>query len=160
MNWDAVSAIAELTGSLAVLATLIYLAVQLRQQNDVTRAQIEQQRADSVTQLSSLYSAGENLGLISKVMLDRSLRPEDLSKEELLHLRLVLSPLRANLENTYQQYLSGYISAELYEDVSKQLCIVYGHLLLRFGMPLTRSFRAELVRINREQVSSQAGATH
>ena len=154
MNWDALSAIAELAGSLAVIVTLIYLAVQLRQQNDVTRSQIEQQRADSVIQLSSLYSSPEHLNLITKVMLDRSLTPADLSEEELLHLRLVLSPLRANLENTHQQYLSGYISEELYQDVSKQLCISYGHLLLRFGMPLTRSFRAELVKINEEQVSS------
>ena len=150
MNWDALSAIAELAGSLAVIVTLIYLAIQLRQQNDVTRSQIEQQRADSVIQLSALYSSPENLGLLTKVMLDRALTPEDLSEEELLHLRLVLSPLRANLENTYQQYLSGYISEELYQDVSKQLCIAYGHLLVRFGMPLTGSFRAELVKIKEE----------
>ncbi len=153
MDWDAASAIAELTGSLAVIVTLIYLASQLRQQNQVTRAQIEQQRADSVTQLASTYSSSENFYLISKVMLDRKLTPEDLSAEELLHLRLVLSPLRANLENTYQQFLSGYISEELYEDVSKKLCSTYGHLLLRFGMPLTRSFRTELIKINKEQES-------
>ena len=153
MDWDAVSAIAELTGSIAVIVTLIYLAVQLRQQNDVTRAQIEQQRADSVTQLASVYSSSENLNLISKVMLDRNLKPTDLSEEELFHLRLILSPVRANLENTYQQFLSGYISEELYEDVSKKLCLAYGHLLLRFGMPLTRSFRAELAKINKEEAS-------
>ena len=33
MNWDAVSAIAEIIGAVAVVATLLYLAVQIRQAN-------------------------------------------------------------------------------------------------------------------------------
>lgn len=35
MNWDAMGAIAELLGSLAVFATLIYLAVQVRHSRDL-----------------------------------------------------------------------------------------------------------------------------
>lgn len=31
MNWDALGAIAELAGAIAVFATLIYLAAQIRQ---------------------------------------------------------------------------------------------------------------------------------
>ena len=41
MNWEAVGAIAELLGSLAVFATLAYLAVQIRQSNIVTREQAQ-----------------------------------------------------------------------------------------------------------------------
>ena len=33
MNWDAVSAIAEILGSIAVVVTLIYVAIQIRQSN-------------------------------------------------------------------------------------------------------------------------------
>ena len=153
MNWDAISAIAELLGALAVIVTLIYLAVQLRQQNTVTKAQIEQQRADSVIQLATVLSITENRILYTKVMLDRSLTPADLSEEENIHLKIILSPLRANFENTYQQFQSGYISEEFYEDVSKQLYLIHGQLLLRFDMPLTTGFRAELVRIIEEGVA-------
>jgi hypothetical protein len=153
MNWDAISAIAELLGALAVIVTLIYLAVQLRQQNTVTKAQIEQQRADSVIQLATVLSVTENRILYTKVVLDRSLTPADLSEEENIHLRIILSPLRANFENTYQQFQSGYISEEFYEDVSKQLYLIHGQLLLRFDMPLTTGFRAELVRIIEEGVA-------
>ena len=39
MNWEAIGAIAELLGALAVLCTLIYLAVQIRQSNIITREQ-------------------------------------------------------------------------------------------------------------------------
>ena len=67
MNWDPVGAIAEVCGALAVLVTLIYLAVQIRQQNQVARAQVHQQRADSVIQLASYLYSEENRGLFTKI---------------------------------------------------------------------------------------------
>ena len=39
MNWDAIGAIGELIGGAAVIATLIYLAIQLRQNTKGIRAQ-------------------------------------------------------------------------------------------------------------------------
>ena len=39
MNWDALGAIAELLGAIAVFSTLAYLAVQVRQSNIVAREQ-------------------------------------------------------------------------------------------------------------------------
>ncbi len=41
MNWDALGAIAELLGAIAVFATLAYLAVQVRQSNILTREQAQ-----------------------------------------------------------------------------------------------------------------------
>ena len=40
MNWDAVGAIAELAGAIAVVATLIYLTVQVRQNSDLLSASL------------------------------------------------------------------------------------------------------------------------
>ena len=37
MNWDAIGAIAELVGAVAVVVTLIYLAIQIRQSNTSAR---------------------------------------------------------------------------------------------------------------------------
>ena len=39
VNWEAIGAIGELIGGAAVIATLIYLAVQLRQNTKGIRAQ-------------------------------------------------------------------------------------------------------------------------
>lgn len=39
MNWDALGATAELLGAIAVFGTLVYLAIQIRQSNIVTREQ-------------------------------------------------------------------------------------------------------------------------
>ena len=54
MNWDAIGAIAELLGSVAVIATLGYLAVQVRhsrslleENRKITLSQVYQARADT-----------------------------------------------------------------------------------------------------------------
>ena len=41
MNWDAIGAIGEIAGAIAVLLTLFYLATQIRQANKATQADIE-----------------------------------------------------------------------------------------------------------------------
>jgi len=78
VNWEAIGAIAEIVGATAVLATLIYLALQISQnsrligqQNDMARAQTIQLRADSVAPLVfRFYRSKEYLtlpGLISHI---------------------------------------------------------------------------------------------
>ena len=39
MNWDALGALAEMIGATAVLITLIYLAIQIRQTKELARSQ-------------------------------------------------------------------------------------------------------------------------
>ena len=41
MNWDAVAAVAEAVGAMAVVATLVYVSVQIRQNKDNARAATE-----------------------------------------------------------------------------------------------------------------------
>ena len=38
MNWDAIGAIAELLGAIGVIASLVYLATQIRQNTATVRA--------------------------------------------------------------------------------------------------------------------------
>ena len=60
MNWDALGAIAELLGAVAVFFTLAYLALQVRQnanalrhQNEFSAAQIMQARTDTLINVSA-----------------------------------------------------------------------------------------------------------
>jgi len=48
MNWDAIGAIGQMLGSIAVLVTLIYLGVQLRHVRAETRRSMNQGRAAAV----------------------------------------------------------------------------------------------------------------
>ena len=151
MDWDAIGATAEAIGALAVIVTLAYLAIQLRQQNNVAKAQVHQQRADSVIQLVNFIYASEEVDLFIKLLTDTNLKCEDFSEADQFRARLILSPLRANLENTYEQYRSGFISEEHYRDVTIPLCRTYGRPILEFELPLTRSFKTELTMIIQDQ---------
>lgn len=151
MNWDAIGATAEAIGALAVIVTLAYLAVQLRQQNKVAKAQVHQQRADSVIQLVNFVYASEEVDLFMKLLTNTNLKPSDFSEADQFRARLILSPLRANLENTYEQYRSGFISDEHYRDVTIPLCRTYGRSIVEFDLPLTKSFKTELTMSIQDQ---------
>ena len=47
VNWDAVGAIAEILGAVAVFATLAYLTIQVKQNSKLLRATIREQRTGS-----------------------------------------------------------------------------------------------------------------
>jgi uncharacterized protein (DUF2236 family) len=54
MNWDAVGAVAEILGAIAVFATLLYLATQVRQTNSIAKTDATErifQRFDDANQL-------------------------------------------------------------------------------------------------------------
>ena len=66
MNWDALGAIAELLGAVAVFFTLAYLALQVRQnanalrhQNEFSAAQIMQARTDTLINASAAMLSNE-----------------------------------------------------------------------------------------------------
>ena len=47
MSWDAVSALAEVAAAIATLLTLVFLALQIRENTAVVRASVFNQKADS-----------------------------------------------------------------------------------------------------------------
>ena len=75
MNWEAIGAMAELLGAIAVFLTLAYLALQVRQnakalrhQNDFSAAQIMQARTDTLINVSATMLGDEaNLSVVSKL---------------------------------------------------------------------------------------------
>jgi hypothetical protein len=54
MNWEAVGAIAELTGALAVVFSLVYLAVQIRQSTRVARVTAHDNAVATIRDLSRI----------------------------------------------------------------------------------------------------------
>ncbi|MGR8949141.1 MAG: hypothetical protein ACU84Q_13920 [Gammaproteobacteria bacterium] len=156
MNWDAVGAIAEAVGAIAVVATLVYLSIQIRQnaksldrQEEIARAQILQTRADSVTNLGLLVcSTPQSIELMTRLRNTEEIGPEDLSSEENTQAYMILTAVRANLENTFLQYKKGYLPETFYREVGERNNKDMGPLIIRFGLPLTAEFRAELERLN------------
>ena len=61
MNWEAIGAVAEMLGSLAVLVTLIYLAVQVRHAREDVRRSVRQSRAEVSRERLQIRATDERL---------------------------------------------------------------------------------------------------
>ena len=79
MNWEAVAAVSELVGAIAVVATLIYLSVQLRQNNILLKEQAKYHMLQN--QISYHDRFAEDPELV------RTMYGTDLTDEENLRMR-------------------------------------------------------------------------
>ena len=61
MNWDAMGAIAEALGALAVLLTLLYLAIQMRQTNSSSRFSASKEIWNQFNDLNKLVTTDSTL---------------------------------------------------------------------------------------------------
>jgi len=61
MNWEAIAAIGQMLGSIAVFVTLGYLAVQIRHARGEVRRSINQSRSETVRQFYMTYATDERL---------------------------------------------------------------------------------------------------
>ena len=121
-------ALGEFLGSIAVLATLIYLSVQLRQNTramDENRrlalAQTYEVRADALQSMVVTAADSEHIGpIIAK--LSALGYPEDpdvldqLSEEERGRFRLWQLAQVTHWDNMFYQYQQGYLDEEYYRD--------------------------------------------
>jgi hypothetical protein len=66
MNWDAIGAVGETLGAIAVIATLIYLASQIRQLKQQTAQATMQHMTDSMNQFMDALASEANASLVVK----------------------------------------------------------------------------------------------
>ena len=106
VNWEAVSAIGEIVGAIAVVVTLAYLAAQIRQSTQVARSTARQ----AITQTT--------IDAVSDLVHDRELAQaflDDLAGKELppADALRILGRSYVNLrnwENIHYQYMVGMLS--------------------------------------------------
>jgi hypothetical protein len=113
MDWQAISAISEILGATAVVASVIYLALQVRSSARSTRAQL----------LQGLHSVGAQLQdeiLVNEDLLrtfTRGCDGLDLSREEKARFEMMLS----RLFNNFELYFMLSREIQLPDDVSEAL---------------------------------------
>jgi len=77
MNWEAISAVGEIIGAIAVIATLIYLAIQVK---DSARATRSEALTDATTAMQAFYLEIGSNPQASELFLDGLTNPDSLSK--------------------------------------------------------------------------------
>lgn len=119
MNWDAIGAIGEIIGAIAVVATLGYLATQIRQSRKATLADVYQGRAH--TRGANTLQIALNSPSFHKVLFkfEKDLETKspqqavaELTDEEAFLLRMYHNDIMVRMDNIYFQYRQGFLSED------------------------------------------------
>lgn len=109
MNWDAVGAIAEVAGAIAVIVTLGYLAVQIRDNTRAMRAQaLSDVTGNLATEINLLAQGHDVLSVIMKTQAD-----EDLTELERMILDAFLTQALMSRQNEFLQHQQGLLDDEV-----------------------------------------------
>lgn len=108
MNWEAIGSAAELVAALATVATLVYLAIQIRQNTISVRAATHHAGATAFRDLVAWLAGDAEL---AELYYRGRTDPASLSKSELRRFELVMDAWLAMLENYYIQFLEGMLPA-------------------------------------------------
>ena len=121
MNWDAIGAIAEAVGALAVVISLVYLAVQIRSGTSALRTTLRDSAFGDLKEWNYALSSDAELPWIFK----RGLRnPMELNDKEIARFHHMLYSFYKVFENIYLHYLDGSIAREAWEN-NKEILFLY-----------------------------------
>ena len=105
MNWEAIGAVSEIIGAVAVVITLAYLAVQIRQSNALLRS--ESRQALVTNDVTSLSATLDHTDALVKYI-----GGVGLSEEEQLRISLMFTLDLRNREFEYFQYKHGLLDED------------------------------------------------
>jgi hypothetical protein len=116
MNWAAVGAIGEVAGAIAVVATLVYLAKQIRISAEATKAMVRQGVTDATVAYLALEIDPRDLREVTK----KRRRGETLDRDEEDLLLLRIHANFRNFEGVFSNFRRGYFDAsewQAYENI-------------------------------------------
>ena len=117
MNWDAVGATAEFLGAIGVIASLFYLASQLRRNSRALEAATNQAVADATQQ--RLLAPAQSPELAAAYSKSRT--GERLSPTEETQLAFFNRATFRGIQNAFFQHRNGLISDEAWSDYKQVL---------------------------------------
>ena len=118
MNWEALGAIGELIGAVAVLMTLIYLALQIRETNRATRVQMESVGGQWWSQHNrEMIHDPEMIELIEAGLRDA----KGLDDADRRRFTWWLAALFYFFQNQHTQYIEGTISIDSWQSSQKTI---------------------------------------
>ncbi len=105
MNWDAVGAIAEIVGAIAVIASIVYLATQIRSNSAIARAESQRELLD----ISAWFAGTQTDAELRRVVRAGFNNFAGLSKDEQLQFHSWIHPIAAQIEAAYRMNKGGLL---------------------------------------------------
>ena len=112
MNWDAIGAISELLGASATVATLAYLAVQIRQNTNGTRVSVALARSEQHRQQAAFLSQSPEINRIFWAGIEE---PELLSPSDFHYFESIMATYLSSFEASFNLHQEDALSASQWE---------------------------------------------
>jgi hypothetical protein len=109
MNTDNLNRWLTLSANLAVLASIVFLALEIQQNTEMTRAQITQSRAETSIALAEMLFNSEHIPPI----LEKARNGEELNYQEYVRYSGWLRATLRNLDNNIQQSKRGLLGEHI-----------------------------------------------
>ena len=145
MTWEAIAALGEVGGSIAVVATLVLLYRQIKQSSAITKAQIDTMAKDQLAHLTMQPVAIPELARIIEVA--QSEDPTALAEDEIRRAYWWFTSYGTILEGMFIRFKENQLSEEMWRGYES---IMLGVLVSPLGQkwwhaemtPFSRTFRA------------------
>jgi hypothetical protein len=117
VNWDAIGAIAELLGAIGVIASLIYLATQIRH----SREQMD--RNDRTTRAAAYQHFDQSLqdAFMGRVVRRGGSDYEDLDEDDAWLYSMWMGGMMTRFDNAYYQFRTGMIDEERWDTLLRMI---------------------------------------
>jgi hypothetical protein len=111
MNWEVIQGLSSLVATLAVILTVVYLAIQVRRSTIATYSQTYQFATQALGEMAAIVGENKDKARIFSVgMAD----PEKLEKDEYLQFAYLGISLFRRYENVFFQYQTGMIDDDFW----------------------------------------------
>jgi hypothetical protein len=134
VSWDGIIAISEVIGVIAIFASIIYVAVQIRQNNSIARATMIHQTNTIGARTAELVASDAELADIYR----RGLSGESLSGVELVRFLALVEIYLAWLEDIDSQFEAGLYFQE--EEVDDMVDHMSSEVVSYFSTPEVREW--------------------
>jgi hypothetical protein len=116
--------VGEFIGGLAVLVSLVYLALQIRQNTTTVRAATSASISESLGRFTELLCSQPDL---ARVWYQGRVQYDSLNDEERNRLRLAVDTYMRRLENAFYQQTRGFVDPEHWQTTERHLASVLSH---------------------------------
>ena len=122
MNWEAIAALSELVAAIAVVVTLIYIALQVRSGASAFKTSLRDSTYHALVEWNYVIIADESLARIFQQAVGDWDSIEDRERARAFHTMYTFFKL---FENMYLHYLDGLVEEKTWAS-NKQVLFLYG----------------------------------
>ena len=112
MTLNELGSLGEFISGLAVVVTLVYLALQIRHNTRAVRSSMHQDMIESTLRIAESVSDNENLG---RIVLKAGEDYDNLTREEYIRFEAYAERVFSNFESVFYSYRNSMIEQDLWE---------------------------------------------